>query len=181
MNKKPASKFVAHKNKLLKGFTLSVICLAFVQACATPSLHVDYESKSNFNIENYKTFEIKSLVSPPHPYVELINQGITNTLSNKGLKPAKGADLVVLYDVNVDKGSRLHDEEIPVNNMVYTRMTVEAVFDAKILVNVVDVKTNKVMWKATSTRDLTQVDPKKFNQEKANTRMSEIFEDFPSR
>ena len=181
MKKKPASKFLAYKNKLLKSFSLSIICLAFVQACATPSLHVDYESKSDFNIENYKTFEIKSLVSPPHPYVELINEGITNTLTSKGLTPAKSADLVVLYDVNVDKGSRLHDEEIPVNNMVYTKMTVEAVYDAKILVNVVDVKTNKVMWKATSTRDLTQVDPKKFNQEKANTRMSELFEDFPAR
>jgi hypothetical protein len=167
-----------YKNLFVLAFTL----LALV-GCQSAQLDVQYAGVDDSKITNASSFKIEARSDIKAETLEMITMGIEKTLMDKGYKKADNgkAELVVIYQINVIQGEEVRAETIPVGTTVMTRPKLEAVFEAKILTNVLSAESNEVLWKASSIRDLTQVKTGSFSQEKANQRMSELFEGFPSR
>ena len=169
------------------GFLFTTI--AFLSACQTPPLKVFHVQKESFDEGNYVSFKVSSHVGTTIKAEELLNNAIADVMIEKGYVDGANPDFEIRYSIKTMQSQRLE-----INNVAPAaspRITgtqpaghpphMEAVFEARILVNVIDSKTGDVIWKAASIRDLTQVDISKFDAIKAHDRMHEMFENFPSR
>ena len=153
-----------------------------LSACQVPPLDVYYSMNNNTNFSQYKSFSVSSTSISDKVFLDVLTRKISTVLEDKGYRQEaeSKADLVVVYHIDIDQGEKIKQEAIPVKGNIYTRATLEAVYEAQILVNVVDTKTKMVVWKASSSRDLTNIDTSKIDEEKAHQRMLELFESFPA-
>ena len=152
-----------------------------LSACQVPPLDVYHSMNDKLDFSQYKTFSVNSTTISDTLFLDLLTRNISTVLSEKGYQENQQADLVVVYHIDVDQGEKLKSASIPIQGNIYTQSTLEAVYEAQILVNVVDTKTKMVVWKASSSRDLTKVNTSSISEEKAYARMSELFESFPSK
>lgn len=151
-------------------------------SCATPSLDVYYDGGDLIDPSKHQMFSIQG-GDESLAHIPMINKGIVNALSSKGYRYVEnGGDFVVLYRLNLEEGDKLVSTFIPINGYVYTQTQLEAVYEAKMLVNVMEAKNDgKLLWKASTMRDLTTVDTSVLDQDRINNSMSELFDSFPSR
>lgn len=168
---------------MYKNAVVLILTLTALVGCQTTHLDVQYAGVEDKKITASSTFKIDARSDIKADRLAMLTMGIEKTLLEKGYKKADddNADLLVIYQVNVIQGEEVRAETIPVGTTIMTRPKLEPVFEAKILTNVLDHKSNEVLWKASSIKDLTQVNTKDFTQDRADQRMAELFEGFPSR
>jgi hypothetical protein len=165
-----------------------IICLVLcilVAACASSSrrsVETDYDKNAQF--DTYKTFKVEA-VQQEQQYLGLnglLKQAITDALSAKGLSYTQSGetDLVVRFAARVTRGQQMRLEQISTGKGVYTRNQAEAVNEGALLINVVDVKQDRVIWKASSISDITGIDLDKVTQPQADKALSEILIDYPA-
>ena len=171
-------------------YGLLITTIAFLTACQTPPLEVVHVQKEGFNAGNYVSFKVShSHVDIATQAEELINTAIADVMLEKGYVDGANPDFEIRYSLKTMQSQRLEIDSVAPTGPAWQGGAqqaghppqMEAVFEARMLVNVIDTKTNEVIWKAASNRDLTQVDVSKFNADKAHDRMHEMFENFPSR
>ena len=166
-----------------------IICLALcflVVACASSSrrsVETDYDKSAAF--DTYKTFSVVA-VQQEQQYVALnglLKTAIADALSAKGLSYSESGetDLIVRFAARVTRGQQMRLEQISTGKGVYTRNQVEAVNEGALLINVVDVKQDRVIWKASSISDITGIDLDKVTQPQADKALSEVLVDYPSK
>jgi len=178
--------YIAHitnfASPLLKLSILTTLALNLI-ACQTPPLEVHSSTTPLSSLSQYKTYHVESLNSPDIEIIPIVNNAIANELNAKGytLVNADTADLIIKYKIKVKQDEQLRIESIPVQGMIYSRTTTESINEASMLVNAMDSQTNKVVWKATTIRNLNTVNEKTPIEERAKVSMSEIFADFPSK
>lgn len=163
-------------------FGLLFSTLALLGGCQTAPLDVVHVQKAGFSDGNYVSFKVS------HTHVdiatraeELINNAIAEVMTEKGYVDGATPDFEIRYSLTTKESQRLEINSPEAMGQVGHPPQMEAVFEARMLVNVIDTKTGEVIWKAASTRDLTQVNVSKFDEHKAHDRMHEMFENFPSR
>ncbi len=172
--------FFSALNFLIK--PVSLLCLTFwLSACQTPPLHVYSVMKEGVDLSQYKTFTIPVVSTSESRYFDYINAGIIKTLSEKGYQLSQPADLIVQYSLELIADEVIKVESIPEQGNIHNQASMEAIFEASMLVNIIDTKTKKVIWKAATTRDLKNINMKKVDQERVNRSMEELFESFPKR
>jgi uncharacterized protein DUF4136 len=166
-----------------------IICLALcvlVAACASSSrrsLETDYDKSAPF--DTYNTFSVEA-VQHEDQYAALngfLKKAIVDSLLTKGLiySESGDTDLVVRFAAHVTRGQKMRLEQISTGQGVYTRSQVDAVNEGALLINVVDVKQDRVIWKASSISDITGIDLDKVTQPQADKALSEILLDYPSK
>ncbi|MFT7185805.1 MAG: hypothetical protein ACI84K_001188 [Pseudohongiellaceae bacterium] len=166
----------------LKLSILSALVLNLI-ACQTPRLEVHSKAVSLSTFKHYETYHVASLNNPDMAIIPIVNTAIANELNIKGYTQtdANSADIIIKYKIKIKHGKQLRIDAIPVDNNVYSRPTTEALNEASMLVNVTDTVTNKVVWKASTVRNLNTVNVKIPIEKRAKVSMSEIFEDFPTK
>lgn len=162
----------------LGGFLVLLVTVT-LSACQIAPLDVHAYSAAPSKLAQLSTFEIHARAENKGPYLALLSESATEMLMDKGYQQSEEADIVVIYQISVNESSELRVESTPVLNRVYNRPTLEAVYEATILVNAIERATGTVLWKASSMRDLTQVSTSKFSKDRADRAMSEIFDSFP--
>lgn len=162
------------------GTWLLMLSLSLLTACQTPPLTIHHSMDAAFDLDQYQTFSVHALQQDKPEHIRLINEAIRRVMIYKGYTPAEDADLRIVYDIDVHQSSKLQQETLPQNGQLYSKAKLEAVFEAKMLVNAFAKSTNTVVWKASTTRDLTNANTLKFDQQRANLRMEELFASLPS-
>ena len=164
-------------------FSVLTALLFNLMACQTPALEVHSSTSPFTSVSQYTTYGIESLNDPNIEIIPIVDSAIANELNAKGYTQvdASKADLIIKYKIKVRQDEQLRTEAIPVAGTVYSRTTTESVNEASMLVNAIDPKTNEVVWKATTIRDLHSVNEEVPFEERAKISMGEIFEDFPSK
>jgi len=165
---------------LLNSFLLATIAL--LSACQTAPLNVVHVKKENFNEGNYVSFKVShTSVDAKQEAKELITNAIAEIMIEKGYVDGANPDFEIRYSIKTSQSTRLEVQSPESMGIEGHPPQMEAVFEARMLVNVIDTKTNEVIWKAASSRDLSQVNIQKFDASKAHDRMHEMFENFPAR
>mgnify|MGYP000412752245 CR=1 FL=1 len=164
----------------LKLFPL--LCLSlWLTACQTPPLHVYSVLKDGVDLSQYQTFTIPAVGNVDSKYYDYINKAIIKDLSDKGYQLSEQADLIVRYSLELKADEHVKVESIPEQGNIHTQTSMEAIFEAVMLVNIIDTKSNNVIWKAATTRDLKSVNLKEVDQERVDRSIEELFESFPAR
>lgn len=155
----------------------------FLSACQVPPLDVYYSMNDHIDFSQYETFSVTSTTISDTTFLDAITRNMSMVLSEKGFQKVEEskADLVVAYHIVIHESEKLVQQSIPVKGNIYTRSSLEAVYEAQILVNAVDTKTKMVVWKASSSRDLTNINNSTVDEEKVYARMLELLASFPSR
>ncbi|KZY72559.1 hypothetical protein A3742_08265 [Oleiphilus sp. HI0071] len=175
-------------SRLASGLLFTTI--VFLTGCGTAPLEVVHVQKEGFNEGKYISFKVShSHVDIATKAEELINKAIADVMTEKGYVDGANADFEIRYSLKTMQSQRLEIESVAPTGPAWQGGAqpaghppqMEAVFEARMLVNVIDTKTGEVIWKAASNRDLTQVDVSKFDSNKAHDRMHEMFENFPAR
>ena len=157
------------------------LCLSiWLSACQAPPLHVYSVLKEGADLSQYRTFTIPEVGSVDNKYYDYINKSIIHTLTDKGYQLSEQADLIVRYSLKFKTDEQLKIESIPEQGNIHTHASLEAVFEAVMLVNIIDRKTKQVIWKAATTRDLKNVNLKGVDQERVDRSIAELFESFPA-
>ncbi len=165
----------------LSRLLLLVIALSLLTACQSAPLDIHYYLSNEADFSQYQTFSVSPINSQNGRMIPKVTLGIERAMLAKGYSVAAEPDLQVLYQVHVSESEKLKSEVIPVPGNVFNRTTLEAVYEAKLLVNIVDAKTSQMLWKASTIRDLTQVRRKNETQEQVDQRIAEVFASFPER
>lgn len=180
MFKKSSNIFSNTLTMLIK--PLALLCLTlWLSACQTPPLHVYSVMKDGVDLSKYQSFTIPPVVTGESSYFDYINKGIINNLSEKGYSFSKPADLIVQYSLQFIADEQVRVESIPEQGNIHNQASMEAVFEAVFLVNIIDTKTNKVIWKAATTRDLRNINMKSVDERRIENSIEELFESFPAR
>ena len=169
----------------MKQILCVVLCL-LVAACASSSrrsVETDHDKSAPF--DSYKTFSVEA-VQQEQQYVALnglLKKAIADSLSTKGLSYSEtgDVDLIVRFAARITHEQQMRLEQISTGKGVYTRSQAEAVNEGALLINVVDVKQDRVVWKASSVSDITGIDLDKVTQVQADKALSEILVDYPSK
>lgn len=159
-------------------FTLLVLLL--MQGCQSTGLNVSYELKDN-SFQNYQHVKVETLNDPSHRSIGQLVSAMELKLSNLGYQLSSSPDLVIVFEVDVDKSQKLNLEQLSVMGRIYTRPKLEAVNQATITINAYDPKLDSVVWKASTQKDITHIKADKIQQELVNKRVSELFASFPEK
>jgi len=159
-----------------------MVLTLILSACQVPPLDVYHSMNDKVDFSQYKTFSVNSTTISDAAFLDVLTRKISLVLNDKGYRQETEtkADLVVVYHIDIDQGNKLKQASIPIKGNIYTHSTLEAVYEAQILVNVVDTKTRMVIWKASSSRELASIDTSELDEDKVHQRMLELFESLPS-
>jgi hypothetical protein len=136
--------------------------------------------KEGVDLGQYQSYNILAVGTNEGGFLDYINEGIINNLSDKGYHLSEQADFIVKYSLEFKADEYIKVESIPEPGNIHNQASMEAVFEATMLVNIIDTKTKEVIWKAATTRDLKSVNLKKVDQERVNSSIDELFDSFPS-
>jgi len=157
-----------------------VFCtILLLGACGSSPLTVHSVVKDQPRLTELNSFSIHARTDIQGEQIDMLNSAMAQELTNKGYTVAEDAEMLVIYQLEVKEGEELVTESVNIRNRVLSRPRLEAVYEAAILINVFDSKTGDLLWKASSTRDLTQVNTVHYTQDRANKAASELFESFP--
>lgn len=149
----------------------------FLSACQIPPLNVHARTAEGVSLQAYHSVAVEAL-EEDGKIITMLTQGIEHELINKGYVLSDEPDLVFIYRLDLKEGDQLRQNILPSGTSTYTKMEIEAVYEASMLVNAIDTKTKQVVWKASTTRDIRGVKKKNIDQHRIDQRMSELFESF---
>jgi hypothetical protein len=170
---------------MLRTFCL-ILCAVLLQACAAPHLHVQAWLDPQVDLRSYETFEVEA-VQDGDRYLRInamLASAFDLAMQGKSFRPASGAgsaDLTLRFITEVRHEEELRADEIPTQKGVYTKYRMVAVNEGSLLVNIIDVKQNKVIWKGSTIRDINNLKVSKLTQERINDRVLELLASFPER
>lgn len=166
---------------------LSLFALVLVlQACASPQLHLQAWLDPDVNIEAYQSYEIEA-VQDGERFLRIngmLETAFALAMDRKAFShksPGNASDIKVRFMANVTHDQELRETNIPTPKGIYTRHNMVAVNEGSLLVNIIDSRTNKVLWKGSTIRDINNLDVSKLTQSRINERVSELIASFPSR
>jgi hypothetical protein len=172
----------AHFNSLKSPIKLcSILGLSlWLTACQTPPLHVYSVLKEGVDLSKYQSFTIPAVGNVDSKYYDYINKAIIKNLSDKSYQLSEQADLIVRYSLKLKTDEQVKMESISEQGNIHTYASMEAIFEAVMLVNIIDTKSKNVIWKAATTRDLKSVNLREVDQERVDRSIEELFESFPA-
>ncbi len=162
-----------------------VLLCVFIAACASSSrrnIQMNYDESAPF--DSYQTFTIEA-VQQEQQFAglnSLIDQAIISVLADKGLSYSMTgeSDLVIRYATRIDRSQQMKLEQISTGKGVVTRSQMEPVNEGSLLVNIIDRKADRIVWKASSISDITGVKLENVTQIQVDDAMTEIFEGYPT-
>ncbi len=163
-----------------------IVATLMLQACASPQLHLQAWLDPAVNIESYQSYEIEA-VQDGEQFSRIngmLETAFSLAMEQKAFSlhsPASPADIKVRFMAHVTHGQELRETNIPTPKGIYTRHNMVAVNEGSLLVNIIDSRTNKVIWKGSTIRDINNLDVSKLTQSRINERVSELIASFPSR
>ncbi len=168
----------------MKQIVCVFLCI-ILTACASSSrrnIQMNYDESAPF--DSYKTYSIEAVEGDKQAagLSSLIESGIIGAMADKGLSQAvngKG-DLLIRYATHIARGEEMKLEQISTGKGVYTRSQMEAVNEGSLLVNIIDTKSDRIIWKASSISDITGVALEDVTQIRVDEAMDEVFEGYPS-
>lgn len=168
----------------MKQIVCVLLCIVLT-ACASSSrrnIQMTYDENAPF--ESYKTYSIEAIQEGKQVagLNSLIEKGIIGAMADKGLSNTMNGkgDLLIRYATRVERGQAMKLEQISTGKGVYTRSQMEPVNEGSLLVNIIDTKTDRIIWKASSISDITGVTLENITQIRVDEAMNEVFEDYPS-
>lgn len=168
----------------MKQIVCVFLCIVLT-ACASSSrrnIQMNYDESAPF--DSYKTYTIEAIQGDKQAagLNSLIENGIIGAMADKGLSHVMNGkgDLLIRYATRIERGQEMKLEQISTGKGVYTRSQMEPVNEGSLLVNIIDTKSDKIIWKASSISDITGVTLENVTQVKVDEAMDEIFEGYPS-
>ena len=168
----------------IKTFSLITLTLLFVSACQLAPLDVQSVIRDDVVMEKYKTVSVmpvSNTIAQKNPAITLITKAIESELLKKGYVLSDTPELLFAYQLDIKEGEQLKQNMLNVKGQVFNVARLEAVYEAKMLVNAIDTKTKAVIWKASTSKDLRSVDTNSIDQDRLDSRMSELLVSFPGR
>ena len=169
---------------------LRIPCLTLfavlLQACAAPSLHVQAWLDPQIDLYSYETFSVEVL-QDGEKYLRInamLISAFDLAMQGKSFRPAnnaESADLILRFIPEARHEEALRADEIPTSKGIYTKYRMVAVNEGSLLVNIIDAKRNKVIWKGSTIRDTSNLKVSKLTQERINDRVMELLASFPER
>ncbi len=165
----------------LKRFLSVAVLLWLLIGCASSPSDVSYVSDGDFDAARYSTIAIENATGYRGPIYSMIDAGIEKVFSEKGfqVEQDKKPDLLVRYVLLIERGEKLVERIIPTQAGIYSRHTMEPVNEARFLVNIVDLASDKVVWKASTVRDISGKSHPEYGM--VEQRLAEFFADFPEK
>jgi len=168
----------------MKQIVCVFLCI-ILTACASSSrrnVQMNYDESAPF--DSYKTYTIEA-IQQDHQAAGLnvmIEKGIIGAMADKGLshKMTGKADILIRYATHIERGQEMKLEQISTGKGVYTRSQMEPVNEGSLLINIIDIKSDKVVWKASSISDITGITLEDVTQVGVDEAVDEIFEGYPS-
>ena len=159
---------------------LLLLYAILLSGCAT-SDQIKYFSVPDLTADSFASFAIENTSDRDGPIYGMLNNGIQKVFSDKGYEYSNGQepDMLVRYMLLVERGTRLVEHVIPTGKGTLTQQTMEPVNEAKFLVNIVDKNSGKVVWKASTVKDITGVSTP--TQDELNARLADFFDNFPEK
>lgn len=156
------------------------VALGLGVGCATGPAEVSSVVSPTANFKAYQTVALENVSQQEGPEFALIEKSIASVLSDKGYRVGgKDSDLTLLYRLTRDRGEKLKEEVIPTAQGTVIRRNLEAVNEAKFLVNLVDTRSGAMAWKGSTVRDLTRQKTPMTDAE-IKTALEEFFATLPS-
>lgn len=168
----------------MKQIVCVFLCIVLT-ACASSSrrnIQMNYDESAPF--DSYKTYSIEA-IQQDHQAAGLntmIEKGIVGAMADKGLsqKMTGKADILIRYATRIERGQEMKLEQISTGKGVYTRSQMEPVNEGSLLINIIDIKSDRVVWKASSISDITGITLENVTQVGVDEAVDEIFEGYPS-
>jgi hypothetical protein len=161
---------------------LAVVAALALGGCASSmKVSTDYDRAANFT--NYKTYSWRAGTPLPNPLnAERLVNAIDANLKAKGLtKVESGGDITVTYHAAADKSVDVQSFQSGGPYSCWggctTSTTVTPVTIGTVIVDMVDTKANKMLWRGNAT-DTVSGDPKE-NEAKIQEAVHKMFEKFP--
>jgi len=148
--------------------------------CQTTPLDVYYAADEEVDLTHYDTFSVQS-INDDSNINRAITQGIESELAKKGYQHSDQAELIFAFSLEINESETLKQTPISIKGNTFTRTSLEAVYEAKMLINAIDVSTKQVVWKASTSRDIRSVGTKSIDQNRINERMAELLYAYPAR
>jgi hypothetical protein len=159
-----------------------VLVTLVLSACVAPNRHIQAWVDEGADFSTYAVYRLEA-VQDREEFQRIngmIERAIVQTMADKGYQRSdKNAGLILRYLTRIDRHDDMRPEDIATPRGVYTKYQMVAVNEGSFLANLIDAKTEKVVWKGTSIRDLNNLDPKKLTQSKIDEGMHELFSSLP--
>ncbi|WP_097458619.1 DUF4136 domain-containing protein [Mangrovitalea sediminis] len=170
-------------SKCARYIALSVFCVLLSACASAPSHDVVFELNKKAPFSSYRTFTVQSVPEshPLSPIRIMLVRGMNNAMKAKGYREDDGdsADLLVRFGTRIEQGGRLTEEQIPFEKGLRTRYGLEPLMEGRVLVNIVDMREKRVVWKGEMRKPLNQVDLSNVTQDQVDAAMSELLASFP--
>ncbi len=163
----------------------AVALLAAIVACSTVEVSSDFDPAANFS--QYKTFAFAPMKEFNEITAGRIETAITQALEAKGLK--KAADKP---DLAIEVAAKISNQK-QINSTGWggygwggygwgggmSTTTVQDIAVGTLLVALVDANTNKLVWRGTATKTLSEGSSGEQKQEALNNAVKKMFAKFP--
>jgi hypothetical protein len=156
-------------------------------ACSTLTVSTDFDPAANFT--QYKTFTVMPLEQFKNNTItaDRIKAAITQALQAKGLQPAsEAADLQINVFAKLSKETQVTSTGTGYGGWGYrgwgggmSTTTVQNVNVGTLVVDLVDAKTTKPVWRGMASDTIDQKSTGQQKQEALNYAMNQMFEKYP--
>jgi hypothetical protein len=167
---------------------LTLAALAIV-ACSSLQVHQDWDPAANFN--NFRTYQWKDATPVKNQLLDQrIVQAVNQQLAAKGLKQVdSGADLFVTYHGSVSEQLNYQTTGYGYGmggwygpgygGVGVSNTTVQQIPIGTLVIDLVDVKTNQMVWRSTASDDLRQSDNPQQAQSRIDNAVKAMFSRWP--
>jgi hypothetical protein len=161
-----------------------IVAAALVLAGCASSVHVATDFDRGANFTSYKTYSWRDGTKLPNPLMsERLVHAVDAQLATKGLsKVETGGDLTVTYHASAEKSVDVQTFQTGGTYGCWggcgsTSTSVTPVTHGTIIVDLVDGKSNKMLWRGTAS-DAVSDNPKE-NEGKINEGVARMFKEYP--
>jgi len=157
-----------------------------VAGCSTLQIHTDYDPSVNFAA--YQTFALKDGAKAKNSLAQdRITKALVQTLEGKGLKRVNGeADVKVYLHFVLGKDVRLYSYGYGMGGWYggrwgggYNTTDVQQIPTGTIVIDLVDGKENRLVWRGTAKDQLSRNDTPEEKAVRAKDATDKLFEGFP--
>jgi hypothetical protein len=171
---------LSNLKKCISVYIFVAFTLLSLTACQLAPLHVQSVLENDADPRQYQSVSVESL-NLKNDVISMITKGIEQHLQSKGYVLSDEPELVFVYQLDIKESEHLNYRVQTEGRHVLNLTSLEAVFEAKMLVNAIDTRNKQLIWKASTSKDIRSVDKDSVDQGKINTRMEELFASFPAR
>jgi hypothetical protein len=163
--------------------SISLLAMLLMTACSTMQSNYDFAPGTDFSaLKTYKFGEKTIPTTQPSQadnpiMIERIKTALSGTLNAKGFAPAAGQPDFVVYFLPASK--RVTTTQYVSTGWNYSASFPVTFTEGSLLVDIVDGKTNKMIWRGSVTEALSpNMDPDKI-QNVLNAAAKQLFKNFP--